>query len=131
MHREVVQVVAVNEGGVKIKFNKQKMCSCCRYAFLCGDAKEEISINNHQDLFLACGDKIEIGISGKRTALASLILFLAPAVVFLLALLILRRISPFLSFSLAVLAVFTYYVIIKNALKGKEEYFHLKILGKL
>lgn len=130
MFKETAQVIDVQEGKVKIKFEKKSMCSCCRYTALCGGADEFVTVENSLGA-LDKGDAVEVGIEEKKTVLASILTFLAPAIVFLFSLIVLRDISQLTSFFLAICAVMVYYLILKMVLRRKGSYFNIKILRKV
>ena len=131
MFKEIVEITDITNDQVKVKFNKQKMCSCCRYLSICGGGEEEVLIQNRQDLALTKGDKIEIGIEERKTVFAAFLLFLFPGLIFLLFLILFKGLHQFLSFFIAILAVFLYYLSMKGILRKKGKYFHLRILRKI
>ena len=130
MFKEIVEVVSAWEGGVKIKFTKKEMCSCCRLSAVCGMGEEVLVLDNHL-LTLKAGDNIEVGIEEKKTLLASLIMFLMPALLFMSSLVLFKNYGEASSFFLAISVLCIYYVVAKMILKKKSKEFNLKILRKI
>ncbi|UCG35340.1 MAG: SoxR reducing system RseC family protein [Candidatus Omnitrophota bacterium] len=129
--KEIVTIEDIEQNKVKVRFEKSKMCSCCRLSFLCGkQGQEQITIDN-PGLSLAKGDKIEVGIERKKPLLASVLLFFFPGVIFIATLVIFHNIKEILSFVLAITSVIIYFIILKCIMKKKEAYFKLKILRKV
>jgi positive regulator of sigma E activity len=132
MFKEIVEVVEVLEDKVKVRFSKQKMCECCSYSSLCHQGRDEITIPcNNRKVVLKKGDRIEIGIEEKKTIIASFFLFLMPGIIFLSFLVIFRSQQEFISFLLAILAVFAYYLTVKVIMRRKGKYFNLRIIKKI
>ncbi len=130
MFRETVNVIEAWNNKVKVKFTKKEMCSCCKLSSVCGMGEEVLVLDNH-DLSLGTGDNIEIGIEEKKTILASLIMFLMPALLFVSSLVFFKNYGEALSFSLAISVLCIYYVVAKLILKKKGKKFNLKILRKI
>ncbi|UCC94812.1 MAG: SoxR reducing system RseC family protein [Candidatus Omnitrophota bacterium] len=131
MLKEIVEVVTASENTIRIKIQKQKMCSCCRYSALCGKGSEEIMLSNNGKNRLQKGDRIEIGIEEKKNIFAALLLFFTPAVIFLACIIFFPSTQEYNRFLIGLLAVATYYALIKIILKKRGRYFDLKILQKL
>ena len=130
MFREIVSVIEAWNTKVKVKFTKKEMCSCCKLSAVCGMGEEVLVLDNH-DLSLGAGDNIEIGIEEKKTILASLIMFLMPALLFVSSLVFFKNYGEALSFSLAISVLCIYYVVAKLILRKKGKEFNLKILRKV
>ena len=130
MFREIVSVIETWNNKVKVKFTKKEMCSCCKLSDLCGMGEEVLVLDNH-NLALGAGDNIEIGIEEKKTILASLIMFLIPALLFVSSLVFFKNYGEALSFSLAISVLCIYYVVAKLILRKKGKEFNLKILRKI
>ena len=130
MFKETVEVISAWEDRVKVKFTKKEMCSCCKLSAVCGMGEEALVLDNNR-LTLKAGDNIEIGIEEKKTILASLIIFLMPALLFVSSLVFFKDYGEALSFSLAILMLCIYYVGVKRALRKKGKEFTLKILRKI
>jgi len=130
MFREIVSVIEAWNTKVKVKFTKKEMCSCCKLSAICGMGEEVLVLDNH-DLSLGAGDNIEIGIEEKKTILASLIMFLMPALLFVSSLVFFKNYGEALSFSLAISVLCIYYVVAKLILRKKGKEFNLKILRKV
>ena len=130
MFKEIVSVIEAWNNKVKVQFTKKEMCSCCRLSAVCGVGEEVLVLDNHL-LTLKAGDNIEIGIEEKKTLLASLIMFLMPALLFVASLVFFKNYGEALSFFLAISALCIYYVVAKMILKKKSKEFNLKILRKI
>lgn len=130
MFKEVVDVVEVRDGKVKVKFTKKEMCSCCKLSAVCGMTEEVLTLEN-KSLSLKTGDSIEVGIEEKKTLLAGAIIFLIPALLFVSTLVILEKYPAALSFPLAISVLCIYYIIVKLVLHKKAKNFNLRILRKL
>jgi len=130
MFKEIVSVIEAWNNKVKVKFTKKEMCSCCKLSAVCGMGTEVLVLDNNR-LTLKAGDNIEIGIEEKKTILASLIMFLMPALLFVSGLIFFRDYGEALSFSLAILMLCIYYVGVKLILKKKGKKFNLNILRKI
>ena len=130
MFKEIVSVVEAWNNKVKVKFTKKEMCSCCKLSAVCGMGTEVLVLDNDR-LTLKAGDNIEIGIEEKKTILASLIMFLMPALFFVSSLVFFKDYGEALSFSLAILMLCIYYVGVKRALRKKGKEFNLNILRKI
>jgi len=130
MFKEIVSVIEAWNNKVKVKFTKKEMCSCCKLSAVCGMGAEVLVLDNNR-LTLKAGDNIEIGIEEKKTILASLIMFLMPALLFVSGLIFFRDYGEALSFSLAILMLCIYYVGVKLILKKKGKKFNLNILRKI
>ena len=130
MFKEIVSVVDTLNDKVKVKFIKKEMCSHCKLSDICGMGKEVLTLEDNQ-LSLKAGDNIEIGIEEKKTLLASFIMFFIPALLFVSSLVFLKNYGEALSFSLAILILCIYYVVVKLILRKKGKEFNLKILRKL
>ena len=129
--KEIVTVEDLGQNKVKVKFQKSKMCSCCRLSFLCGKQGEETIEIDNPEIALTKGDKVEVGIERKKPLLASLLLFFFPGVIFIATLALFRNTKELISFFTALLAVIIYFIILKCIMKNKERYFKLKILRKV
>jgi len=130
MFKEIVSVIEAWNNKVRVQFTKKEMCSCCRLSAVCGMGTEVIVLDNH-GLTLGAGDNIEIGIEEKKTILASLIMFLIPALLFISSLVFFKNYGEALSFSLAISVLCIYYVVAKLILRKKGKEFNLKILRKI
>ena len=130
MFKEIVNVIEAWNNKVKVKFTKKKMCSCCKLSGVCGMGTEALVLDNH-GLALKAGDNIEIGIEEKKTLLASLIMFLIPALLFISSLVFFKNYGEALSFFLAIFVLCIYYIVAKLILKKKGKEFNLKILRKI
>jgi len=130
MFKEAVEVVEVSGDKARIKFTKKKMCSCCKFSYVCGKPQEELTLDS-QGFSLKKGDRIEIGIDEKKSLLAGLITLFVPSVIFVLSLIAFRKAGELPSFFLAILLVCVYYVVVKLILKSKGKNFELKILRKI
>ena len=130
MFKEIVSVIEAWNNKVKVQFTKKEMCSCCRLSAVCGVGEEVLVLDNHL-LTLKAGDNIEIGIEEKKTLLASLIMFLMPALLFVTSLVFFKNYGEALSFFLAISVLCIYYVVAKLILKKKSKEFNLKILRKI
>ena len=130
MFKETVDVIDSSGNKVEIKFNKRKMCSCCRMYNICGRGEGTLIIHN-PGLSLKEGDKIQIAIDEKKTLLANIIIFLIPTIIFMACLVATQRKGEAVSFFLALGAVFIYYGVAKMLLKKHGERFKVKILQKL
>ena len=130
MFKEIVRVIEAWNNKVKVKFTKKEMCSCCKLSGVCGIGTEVLVLDN-PILTLKAGDDIEIGIEERKTLLASLIMFLMPALLFVSSLVFFKEYGEALSFSLAILMLCIYYVAVKLLLRKKKKEFNLKILRKL
>ena len=130
MFKEIVSVIEAWDSKVRIKFTKKEMCSCCKLSGICGMGTEALVLENNQ-LTLKAGDNIEIGIEKKKTLLASLIMFLMPALLFVSSLVFFKNYGEALSFYLAILVLCAYYVVVKLLLRKKSKEFNLKILRKI
>ena len=131
MNKEVVDVIEVANNRVKVKFKKSKSCSCCNLFSFCHRGNEGIWINSEPEIILDKGDRIEVGIEGKRTILASFIVFLAPAVIFISVPFIFREWSELRGFFLAIASLLIYYLIVKLVMRRRKKYFNLQILRKI
>lgn len=129
--KEIVTVEDIEQNKVKVRFSKNKMCSCCRISFLCGKEGQDQVIIDNPGLSLAKGDKIEVGIERKKPLLASVLLFFLPGIAFVATLVAFRNSGEIISFFLAIGAVIIYFIILKCIMKKKEAYFKLKILKKI
>ena len=67
--KEIVTVEDLGQNKVKVKFQKSKMCSCCRLSFLCGKQGEETIEIDNPEIALTKGDKVEVGIERKKPLL--------------------------------------------------------------
>ena len=130
MFKEIVSVIEAWDNKVRVQFIKKEMCSCCKLSAVCGMGTEVIVLDNH-GLTLGAGDNIEIGIEEKKTILASLIMFLIPALLFISSLVFFKNYGEVLSFSLAISVLCIYYVVAKLILRKKGKEFNLKILRKI
>jgi len=130
MFKEIVSVIQARNNKVKVKFTKKEMCSCCKLSGVCGMGTEVLVLDN-DSLTLKAGDNIEIGIEEKKTLLASLIMFLMPALLFVSSLVFFKKYGEALSFSLAISVLCIYYVGVKAILRKKSKEFNLKILRKI
>tara|TARA_Y100000031_G_C8061097_1_gene310658 strand:- start:79 stop:471 length:393 start_codon:yes stop_codon:yes gene_type:complete len=130
MIKEIVEVEEVFGDKVRIKFNKRQMCSCCRMYNLCGRGENSLDIDDC-GFSLTKGDKIEIAIDERKTLLASGIIFLVPAVIFLGALIAFRDQCEFFSFFIGLGFLVMYYLGLKLILRKQGKKFNLKILRKI
>ncbi len=130
MLREIVEVVDVFLTDVAIKLIKKPMCSCCRYSSLCIREKEFIRIPKG-NFSLQKGDRVEIGVEEKKTIIASIVMFLIPACIFILSLFLYRNRAELVNFFLAIGITLIYYLIVRLLLKKRGTYFHIKIIRKL
>jgi len=130
MFREIVSVIEAWNNNVKVKFTKKEMCSCCKLSGVCGMGTEVLTLENHS-LTLKAGDNIEIGIEEKKTLLASSIMFLMPALLFVFSLVFFKKYGEALSFFLAISMLCVYYGGVKLILRKKSKEFNLKILRKV
>jgi len=130
MFKEIVRVIEAWNNKVRVQFTKKEMCSCCKLSGVCGIG-EEILILDNPRLTLGTGDNIEVGIEEKKTLLASLIMFLMPALLFVSSLVFFKNCREALSFFLALLVLCIYYIIVKLILRKKGKEFNLKILRKI
>lgn len=130
MLKEVVVVEDVFEGKVRIKFERKLSCSCCRLQAVCGQGKGSLDIDN-DNFSLKKGDQIEVAIDEKRSLLATILIFLVPAAIFVVSLVIFKDKGEITSFFLALGVVCVYYVFLKLALKVEGKKFNLRIIRKL
>jgi len=130
MIKEVVEVVGVLDKQVKIKFNRKAACGGCMVTHVCGKGEGEMVIDNC-GFSLESGERVEIGIDEKMTLLSGLIMFLIPAILLILGLIIFKNRGEASSFFLALGMVCIYYIIVKIALKNKGKKFNVQILRKV
>jgi len=130
MPKKVVQVVDVVDKKVRIKFEKQEMCSCCRLSYLCNHERETLLIDNN-GFSLSEGDDVEISIDEGKSILANIILFLLPGVIFVSMLILFQKYGEVNSFFLAIGIVFIYYILTRVIFKKYENKFTIKILRKI
>ncbi|MDD5069391.1 MAG: SoxR reducing system RseC family protein [Candidatus Omnitrophica bacterium] len=138
MFKETVLVTEVENSRITVEFKKKQMCDCCRYSSVCGvedtqqnSRREKIVIFNKDNLAIHPGDRVEVAIDERRSIIANSLIFLLPALIFVLFLAAFNRLGIVFSFFLAVLVVFVYYSLVKIILKSKSSYFDLKILRKV
>ena len=129
MLRETLDVVAVADDKLEVRFNKRNMCSCCQMYKLCGRGQDSLIIDK-PNFLLKKGDKVQVVIDERKTVFANLIIFLVPAAIFLSVLILGRRINETSSFFLAIVAVLFYYVVVKLVLKTQGNKFNIQITGK-
>jgi positive regulator of sigma E activity len=130
MFKETVIVSEVWEDKVKISFVKKQMCSHCKTKSFCGNNEESIVIDS-SGFSLHAGDKIEIAIEEKKTILASIIVFLIPAVLFIGCLVSLRQYGESFSFFFSLVVLGVYYLLLRVIMRTKGSYFKINILRKL
>lgn len=130
MFKEVVEVTEVIGNQARIVFKKRKMCDCCRMSYFCGRGESTLLIDSYGFL-LDKGDKIEIGVDEKKTFLASFLVFLLPAIIFVAGLIVFGDKGELVSFSLAFLGICIYYGIFRLFLGRYSKKFTIAILRKL
>jgi positive regulator of sigma E activity len=130
MLKEIGEVIEVDRDKIKVKFNKEKMCSSCCHSFLC-KRNDEIIVKNFEKLPLKKGDKIEIAIEGKRFVLANFLIFLIPIFIFLFTLFIFKNLGELKSFLFALIVMASYFLILRVIIKKRELFFNLKIIKVL
>jgi len=130
MYKECVKVEEVSTDRVRIKFEKNKMCSCCRMGGVCAKGEDTLTIDGC-GFSLKSGDKIEVGVEEKKTFLAGIAMFLLPAVIFISNLIVFEHKTELVGFSLALGSVCIYYIALKIVLKKHGKKFNLRILRKL
>lgn len=106
------------------------MCWCCPISTLCLSTNRTLTVEN-AGLALKNGDKVEIGIEDKKNFIAVLTAFLIPCLIFVAALISLKKMGEIKSFLSAAAAAAIYFLILKLLLKGKADYFNVKILTKV
>ncbi|MBU1122784.1 MAG: SoxR reducing system RseC family protein [Candidatus Omnitrophota bacterium] len=132
MLKETVEVIDVTDTTIRVKFQKRPMCSCCKSTHICNvDNQESLVLPNPKNIAVKKGDSIEVGIEEGKNALVLFIIFLIPAVFFLLFLILTRNWSSLASFSVAILGLMLYYLIVKIIMKNKEKKFNFQILRKI
>ncbi len=129
MHKETAEVIKVDEAKALLKVEKKAMCDCCRIAAACDKNQGVFEIPNN-NLGLEKGEKIEIGIETKKAVAATFIIFIIPLFLFLFSLILLREKGELFSFSLALLAMVIYYIVVKAFLR-KTKKFSVKVLKKI
>lgn len=129
---ERVEVTRVIGQQAEIAFSRQAMCDCCNLSGVCGNAGQRILIDR-DGMALAGGDTIEIRIEEKKTLLAAMLAFFLPALLFVLALVGLRRYGNVRSFFLAIAILCVYYGLLKLALRIRRfgSSFNIKIVRKV
>lgn len=129
MNREEAKVIKVEKDKILLKVERKAMCGCCRIAPVCNKNEGIFEIPNN-NLGLTKGDRVEVGIEAQRVLGATLLIFIFPALLFVLSLVVFRQKGELLSFFLALLVVVFYYGVVKLFLR-KTKKFDLNILGKI
>ena len=133
MSKKILEVTRVSDGKVSLKYDREKMCSCCSLTSLCGQGTGDLIVNS-QGINFKPGDKAEVEISSSKILSGGLIVFLLPAIIFLATLIGTRYVvlldNEMLSFSLALGAVCVYYMVVKLFLKKWFSSFEFKIIRK-
>lgn len=130
MFKEIVEVVTKQGDKLKIKFEKTAMCSHCRFTSLCS-SQEIITIDDKPDLDLKAGDRIEVGIEESKTFWVSFAIFFIPAIIFIIAVVVFKNWGVIKSFSLGILFMVVYYIIVRIVLKKIHSHLKLKIISKV
>lgn len=130
MLKKIADIVSVSGNKVKIKFTRNKMCSCCSFSYLCGEGKETLYVDS-RGLTLQKGDRVEVAIDDTKVLLANFIIFLLPCIILISGLIIFKKQGEALSFFLALLAIYIYYIAVKAVIKTRDKKFSLNILRKL
>jgi len=131
MLKEIVEVAEVWPGEAVVKFTRQPMCLCCKYASFCNTKGNDTTVINSRGFILQKGDRIEIGIEEKRTVFAACFTFLVPVLIFVAALFIFKPLGEGKSFLVAMMILVFYYYFIRFVFRKKSHYFTARILNKL
>ncbi|MBU1113096.1 MAG: SoxR reducing system RseC family protein [Candidatus Omnitrophica bacterium] len=129
MPKEILKVTKVFEGKVSLKTDRLKMCSCCSLFHFCGNRKDDFTVAD-QGISYKPGDKVEVEISEGKIVSAGLIIFLLPAMIFLVSLVGFRRFGELRSFLLALGVVSVYYITVKLSLRKWGKRWELKVIKK-
>lgn len=130
MLTRILEVEEILNGKVKVRFEKQAACACCRIFSFCGD-KNDTLIIEAGPLPLKRGDRLKAGVESRKILLAAVLAFLLPGVIFLIGLFSFRSWGELPSFLFALGGICVYYGVLKLGLKKFRQIFTLKILEKL
>jgi positive regulator of sigma E activity len=119
MLTETVSVTAVNTDTLTIKLNKHSACGCCKTPFMCSNTgSRELTIENNKNINITPGDTLEVGMEERFTIIAAFLAFGIPSVILLTALYIFKESGPLISFLIAILLIFVYYLAMRKLLKN-------------
>ncbi|MBD3245941.1 MAG: hypothetical protein GF333_02925 [Candidatus Omnitrophica bacterium] len=125
------KITEMQTNRIKIKCERNTICSCCRYATFCGATeKEEFCVSPNPQVTCAPGDTVEIGISERAHAAGVFLLFAAPLILFIGTLWLTRRSWPALSFLAATGLMSGYYLCVRHRLTHHAAYFRPRILRR-
>lgn len=131
MITEIVEVADVISDKIIIKFSRKSTCANCKLGSFCGKEKDDLVSIDKQSFELKKGDRIEIGIEEKKSLLISSLIFFIPIVIFIILLTVFRQFNELTSFTIAVSALFCYYLLVKVITKRKNQYFKVSILRRI
>ena len=131
MITEIVEVIDVSEDKIIIKLSRKPMCTNCKLDSMCHKDDDDLVTIKNSGLLLKKGDKIEVGIAGKKSLAISCAIFLIPVVIFIVILASFRHLGELTSFAIAVSALFCYYLAVRIVIKKIPRYFDVTIIRKL
>ncbi|MCF7886937.1 MAG: SoxR reducing system RseC family protein [Candidatus Omnitrophica bacterium] len=129
MHKEIAVVTKVLKDKVFIRVDKKTMCGCCRIASVCNKNQGFFEFPNN-NLHLSEGDKVEVGVETGKAISAIFIMFILPLIIFVTTLVLLQARGEWISFLLALSAMFIYYGVVKIFIKNTKK-FNIKLLRQL
>jgi positive regulator of sigma E activity len=130
MFKRTVKVLEVYEHRAKVSFERSADCQHCLSKFFCKIGNEAIVIDT-DGFDLKKGDKIEVGVEYKKNISSVVLIFIAPLLIFISALIALKGWGEAQSFFSAIILVSLYYLLLKFYLKNKDKDFRLQVIRKL
>jgi len=131
MFKEIVEIEEVKPSGVIVKFQRKSMCSCCSMRFVCASDKDTLFAANPQGFAFKPGDKAELSLAESANIWSSILVFAVPAILFVIFLWVLRTRGELISFSVSLLVIGLYFVIMNKMMKITGKHFCYVITAKL